>query len=538
MNEDLTVKTRNEADDIGGKPSTMPCKRYAMLASALLATCLSAIGAANAQDAGHHGSRPLTALQHGLRPTVIKAGDALPGWSLRERMAHYHVPGVAIAVLEDGEVVEAVGFGVREAGTHDAVDGDTLFSVGSISKVITAATSLRLAALGQIDLDRDVDTYLKSWHMPATPGIAGPAVTMRMLMSHTAGVTVHGFQDYLPGEVLPTLLETLDGKPPAKNDPVRLEREPGSRGDYSGGGIMIEQQVLEDLTGTPLETVARAQVFDPLGMRRSTFENPLSAARGNIAKAHDDKGAPTALPLGWQIFPEQAASGLWTSANELGAFVGALIKSYQGRAAFLPRPIATQMMTQVSASPHGLGPRLDGAGTTRIFHHGGANDSYHAWIEGYLETGDGFVILTNGANGYRLHGEIRNALSDALGRGVNPPIRTAALDLDMPAYADYAGSYRIDTTVPMDLRGAIAYSFDFDALEVGHAGGALTLRLPEETEPVILLPLTPTHFVTLSGTRQFEFHRDARGEVRAISVEQGAARAYYRRQPVEKASRQ
>lgn len=528
------MKIRNEAGAAGGTPSTMP--GYALLASALLATCLSAIGVANARDARHDGSRPLTALQYGLRPAVIKAGEALPGWSLRERMAHYHVPGVAIAVLEDGKVVEAVGFGVREAGTQDAVDGDTLFSVGSISKVITAATSLRLAARGQIDLDRDVGTYLKSWRMPATPGIVDPTVTMRMLMSHTAGVTVHGFKDYMPGEALPTLIQTLDGEPPARNDPVRLEREPGSRGDYSGGGVMIEQQVLEDLTGAPLETIARAQVFGPLGMRRSTFENPLSAARGNIAKAHDDQGAPTALPLGWQVFPEQAASGLWTSANELGAFVGALIRSYQGRAAFLPRPIATEMMTQVSASPHGLGPRLDGAGTTRIFHHGGANDSYHAWIEGYLETGDGFVILTNGANGYGLHGEIRNALSDALGRGVNPPIRSAALDLGMPAYADYAGSYRIDTTVPMDLRGAIAYSFDFDALEVELGDGALILRLPEEAEPVALLPLTPTRFVTLSGARQFEFHRDASGEVRAVSVEQGTARAYYRRQSMGKVS--
>jgi CubicO group peptidase (beta-lactamase class C family) len=510
--------------------------RFVSFASALLATCLFAAGAARAQDSDRGNPTPLSALQHGLRPTVLKAGEPLPAWSLPERMAHHHVPGVAIAVLRGGEVVDAVGFGVREAGTHDAVDADTLFSVGSISKVITAAAALRLVDQGRIDLDRDVNAYLKSWQLPPASGIADPTVTMRMLLSHTAGLTVHGFQDYLPGETLPTLLDTLDGKPPAKNDPVRLEREPGSRGKYSGGGIMVEQQVLEDLTGRPFEAVARAQVFDPVGMRRSTFENPLSATRGNIAKAHDEKGERTALPLGWQVFPEQAASGLWTSANELGAFVGALIRSYQGRGTFLPRAIATQMMTQVSSSPHGLGPRLDGAGTTRIFHHGGANDSYHAWIEGYLETGDGFVILTNGADGYWLHNEIRNALSDALGHGVNPPLQAMALDLGMPGFADYAGHYRIDAAVPMDLRGPIAYAFDFDALDVGLADGALTIRLPEADKPLLLLPLTPTRFVAPTGTRQFEFHRDAHGTVRALSVEQGAARAYYRREPPKQAA--
>lgn len=500
-------------------------------AGAIVMGCLLAIGAGAANAAPSAEPPALqAALQHGLRPTVLKAGEALPGWSLQQRMAYYHVPGVAIAVLKDGEVVHAAGYGVREAGTRDAVDADTLFSVGSISKMATAATSLRLIAQGRLSLDRDVNAYLKSWRIPPAPELAGAAVTMRMLLSHTSGLTVHGFQDYQPGEPLPTLLDTLDGKPPAKNDPVRLQREPGLLNDYSGGGVMVEQLVIEDVIGTPFETVARSQVFDPVGMRRSTFANPLPAERGNIAKAHDDKGAVTALPRGWQTFPELAASGLWTSANDLGAFVGALIRSYQGRGTFLPRAIATQMMTEVSPSWHGLGPRLDGAGSTRTFHHGGANDSYRAWIEGYLETGDGFVILTNGAQGGELMTEVRNALSDALGRGVNPPIRVVDLDLRSPAYADYAGAYRLDAAVPMDHRRALADFFDFAALDFRIADGAASVSLPGKDEPLALLPLTPTRFVAPDyATLEFEFHRDARGAVRAVSVARGASRAYYRR---------
>lgn len=447
-------------------------------------------------------------------------------------MAHYHVPGVAIAVLKDGKVVQAAGFGVREAGTDDAIDADTLFSVGSISKVVAAATSLRLVADGKLGLDRDVNTYLKSWHVPPAPEFADPTVTMRMLLSHTAGLNVHGFQDFQPGEALPTIVGTLNGTSPAKNERVHLVIEPGTRMRYSGGGITVEQLVIQDITGMPLESVASEAVFEPVGMHRSTFANPLPATPGNIAKAHDDKGAPTALPRGWQAFPESAASGLWTSANDLGAFVGALIRSYRGGDSFLPQAIATQMMTEVSPSWHGLGPRLDGAGTTRIFHHGGANDSYRAWMEGYLDSGDGFVILTNAHQGGPLMLEIRNALSDALGRGINRPIRASALPASSIPLSDYAGTYRADPAIPTDLLRSLANYFESDLLEVGMADGVLKVTEPTDPMTLTLLPLTPSRFTAVSGFAppQFEFHRDAHGIVQAMSVSRGSSRTYYRRQ--------
>lgn len=504
-------------------------KSVRMLSALMLA---GVMGMAGAQAPAGGDTAPLkTALAQGLRPSLLKAGEPVPHWSLQERMAHYKVPGVAVAVLRNGEVVYAAGFGVREAGTPDAVDADTLFSVGSVSKVVAAATSLQLVAQDRIDLDRDVNRYMTSWRIPEAPGIRNPTVTMRMLLSHTSGLTVHGFQDYLPGEKLPTLVQTLDGTPPAKNDPVRLKREPGTESDYSGGGVMVEQQVIEDVTGTSFVEAARAQVFERIGMRRSTFENPLPARRGNIAKAHDEQGRPTALPRGWEAFPEQAASGLWTSANELGAFVGALIKSYQGRSDFLPRDTAIQMMSEVSPGTRGLGPELSGTGATRRFFHNGDNDSYHAGFEGYLDSGDGFVILTNGKNSKGLRGEIRNALSDALGHGVKPLVRTIALDTSAPAYADYAGTYRLDAAVPMDLRGELADRFEFDALEVKRADGAFTVGPadePEESSP--LLPLTPVRFLAARYDAELRFHRDAHGVVRALSVETPTARAYYRRQ--------
>jgi CubicO group peptidase (beta-lactamase class C family) len=474
---------------------------------------------------------PLAALDHGLRPDVIAAGQATPAWSLAERMAHHKVPGVAIAVLRDGKVVKAVGYGVREAGTRDKVDGDTLFSVGSISKVVTATTTLRLVADGRLDLDRDVDDYLKRWKLPASAEVPDPRVSLRMLMSHTSGLGVHGFADYQPAEPLPTLVQVLNGEKPAKNEAVRFKSPPGRLNDYSGGGVTVEQAVLEDATGQGLDGLAQSLVFKPLGMTRSTFESPLSAARGNIAKAHDGQGAPTALPRGWESFAEAGASGLWTSAGDLGRLVGGLIDSYQGLGDLLPQPLATTMMTEVSPSPFGLGPRLGGAGPGRYFFHLGANQSYLAFMEGYLETGDGFVILTNGSNGLALIAEVRNALADAVGQGAHPPLRAVALRA--PPSPDFAGRYRLDPATPIALRRALADNFDHDSLQVGVAGDTVSITAAGQDKPSPLTPLGPALFAqsTLYAFT-FEFHRDAWGKVRGLTVampETNSA-AYYARE--------
>lgn len=507
-------------------PVRRPRSRWLALSFALAACAAQAQAPVAPPEAP-----PLAALEHGLRPNVIAPGQPVPRWSLQERMQHYKVPGVAIAVLRDGKVVEAVGFGVREAGTQDKVDGDTLFSVGSISKVATAATALRMVAQGQLDLDRNVDDYLKRWKLPASKEVPQPRVSLRMLMSHTAGFGVHGFADYQPGEPLPTLVQVLDGQKPAKGEAVRFKHAPGLMNDYSGGGTSVEQMVLEDVGGRPLRELAQAQVFAPLGLRRATFESPLSAARGNIAKAHDNQGKLRALPRGWESFGESGASGLWIGARDLGGFVGALVQSYRGESDFLPQPLAAQMLTEVSPSWMGLGPRVSGEGVGRYFFHGGVNDSYRAYFEAYPETGDGFAILTNGNQGNELGDEIRNALADAIGLGAHAPMRTVALR--QPPAADFAGRYRLDAAVPMDLRRALADSFEYDALQVGVAGGSVELTLPGVEQPLRTLPLGPAQFVQAGrGQFVFEFHRDAWGKVRGVTVSLPEAKsvAYYVRE--------
>lgn len=365
-----------------------------------------------ARDAGQETSDPLEALTENFCP--LHGGNGIvPRFSLSERMDRYGVPGVAIAIIKDGKVTHARGFGVLQAGGSDLVDENTLFSIGSVSKVAAAVVVLKLQADDRLDVDRDVRDYLKSWQMPTSPENA--PVTLRMLLSHTAGFNLHGFGDFAPGAALPTVYDTLNGAEPATHEPLRFISKPGTRYRYSGGGYTLAQLVVTDITQKDFPAIARSVLFEPLSMGRSTYANPLPASVGNIAKAHDRRGRPTALPRGYEAMPEMAASGLWTSAAELGQFVAMLIESYRGQDGYLPQSIAEDMMTRVNPGEHGLGPSVEGIGTSRWFHHGGANNSYKAWIEGHLATGDGLVVLTNGNRGHEIHREIRKAAAGVFG---------------------------------------------------------------------------------------------------------------------------
>ena len=342
--------------------------------------------------------------------------------SLIACMQKHNTPGLAIAFIENGMLKFAAGFGVLNSEKETTVNADTVFSVGSVSKVINAVLILRLVDKGLLDLDVDVNHYLKSWKIKKNKFTSSKKITLRHLLSHTAGLTVHGFPDFYPGEELPTVIETLEGKAPAKTPAVQSIFTPGIKMKYSGGGITVSQLVVTDVTGLSYPEAAKKYVFDPLEMKRSTFLNPLPKTHGNIAKAHDRAGKLTAKPRGYQAMPEMAASGLWTSANDLAKFMKALISSYHGESNFLMKETTRTMMTPIEISnaqkivqhdpkrQTGVGVFLSVLenGET-LFSHNGSNESYKALIKGWLESRSAIVILSNGAKARPL---IKNIAQD------------------------------------------------------------------------------------------------------------------------------
>jgi CubicO group peptidase (beta-lactamase class C family) len=377
----------------------------------------------------------------GLRSAVAIKGAPPVTRTLESEMAALHVPGVAIAVLKGGKVDWARGFGVtREGG--EAVTADTLFQAGSVSKPIAAMAALALVQDGRLSLDADVNATLKSWKLPANAFSASTPVTLRALLSHTAGTTVHGFAGYAAGAPVPTLPQVLSGTAPANSAPVVVDQAVGGAYRYSGGGYSIAQQMMVDATGQAFPAVVRAKVFAPIGMTRSTEDQPLDAARSaHAAWPHDAKGA--VVTGGPHTYPEGAAAGLWTTANDLAKFALDLRESVRGQPGHVLSPTTARAMLTPVKADYGLGLSIHGATARKYFYHDGSNAGYKAVLLTYPDTGDGVVVLTNGDQGTQLGETIVRAVAIEYGWPDYRPVERTVAPLAIADQEKFAGTFTI-----------------------------------------------------------------------------------------------
>jgi CubicO group peptidase (beta-lactamase class C family) len=207
--------------------------------------------------------------------------DSLDAY-VRTQMARRHIPGLSLAIVQNGRIAAARAYGVADESTHAPVSPATLFQAGSISKPVSALAALHLVEAGRLSLDGDVNTQLTGWKVPDNRFTATERITLRRLLSHNAGVTVHGFPGYDVAGPVPSLVQVLDGAPPANTPPIRADTVPGAIWRYSGGGFTIMQKLLIDVTGMPFPKLLQETVLGPIGMRSSSFEQPPAAARAAL----------------------------------------------------------------------------------------------------------------------------------------------------------------------------------------------------------------------------------------------------------------
>jgi len=326
------------------------------------------------------------------------------------------VPAVSVAVLVDGDLA-TVAFGATPTARFQAC---------SISKPIAAATALRLG----LDLDADVNDYLKSWRLPA-PAQWPAVTTVRHLLSHSGALTTHGFPGYAEGEPQPSLVEILDGEGPANTGAVRVDGVPGVMTRYSGGGYQILQLILEDLSGTPFAELARRLVLEPLGMKTAGYGTPPE-----IADAHD-KGER--IEGGWHTYPEQAAAGLWCTPADLVRFFTALREAADGTGDFLPADLATEVLAEVVPG-FGLGVQLFADPLGDRFGHTGSNEGYRCAAEAARHGDWAVAVMTNANEGDPLVHAMLEAVAETLA------VPRTAKEGGGPDYqvwlARHAGEYR------------------------------------------------------------------------------------------------
>ncbi|HYP04710.1 MAG TPA: serine hydrolase domain-containing protein [Bryobacteraceae bacterium] len=348
-------------------------------------------------------------IESGLTPRVRIEGQSVTRWPIAERMKFHNVPAVGVAVVEDGKLSWAKTYG---AGWSVR----TRFQAASISKPVAAVAALRLVARGDLSLDEDVNKKLKSWKVPENQW--GKPITLRQLLSHTAGLTVHGFPGYAKTAEIPTGVQIVKGGPPANTAAVVVNVEPGTIFRYSGGGYQVLQVLIEDVTGKPFARAVKELVLDPADMKDSGYDQPpiASAARG-----HNSKGEPIAGD--WHIHPEQAAAGLWTTPTDVARFLIAVHTSK-----LLPPAVTKEMLTPVKDG-YALGFGIEGEGQAESFGHNGSNVGYRCFAVLYKNGKHGLVVMTNGDSGAGVAGEIVRAVAEEYGWSSHRAVMLKAADV-------------------------------------------------------------------------------------------------------------
>jgi CubicO group peptidase (beta-lactamase class C family) len=328
-----------------------------------------------------------------LSNPVFIEGDST--WTIEERMAHYGVPGVSIAVIYEGEIAWSKTYGIMDKEDKTPVTNETLFQAGSISKPVAAYGALKLVESGKMALEEDVNTYLKSWKLPESEFTKEKKVTLKNMLNHSAGLTVHGFLGYSPDLAVPTLVEVLNGTPPANSGAIFVNKKPEENFRYSGGGYTVMQQMMVDVTGKEFPQLLKDLVLQPLGMANSTYDQPLQAEQMKMA-------ATGYLPDGSMTkgkrhtYPEMAAAGLWTTAEDLAKFAVNIQQTLKnGSETVLSKDMTTLMLTPFVEDYTGLGVFINKMKDEVYFGHGGWDEGFSSEMIAHKDKGYGVVILTN-----------------------------------------------------------------------------------------------------------------------------------------------
>lgn len=384
-----------------------------------------------------------------LPPPVVVTGERKECATLEQEMAEFHVTGVSIAVIHKGKIEWARGYGVRQIG-GGAVTPETLFQAGSVSKPVAAMAVLHQVQIGKLTLDGNVNRWLTSWKIPSSSAAPGAVVTLRELLTHTAGFNVHGFPGYAANAAVPSLIQVLDGEKPANSPAIRLESPPGSHWQYSGGGYTVMQQLMIDVSKQPFAKLLHDTVLAPIGMTHSTYDQPLPAAlRFTAAMPYEADGKP--VEGGAHTYPELAAAGLWTTPSDLARYIIENQRSLQGNANHvLSKAMTTQMMTSGKGS-WGLGVEMAGSPSNRYFTHGGVNEGFESLFVGYEHGGEGAVVMTNAEGGSSLAEALMRSIAAVYGwPDFRPAVRTMVM-VSPQILKRYVGTYVFSPGWGVDL---------------------------------------------------------------------------------------
>ncbi|HEY2472963.1 MAG TPA: serine hydrolase [Terracidiphilus sp.] len=444
------------------------------------------------------GQQRMEQVQNHLTRYVVIKNSTNDQMILLAQMKALNVPAVSVAAIRNGAIDWVKACGVSSLDGAE-VTPETLFGAASISKPVTALGVLRLVEEGKIDLDTNVNQYLKRWKIPDNQFTVKEKVTVRELLSHTSGIGTHNGEIYDPSAPVPTFLQLLDGEKPARTGPVRVEVVPGTKFAYSNGGYLVLALLIEDVTGESFADYIKRNVLDRIGMKNSTFDAPLpQEMRLHAATAYGADGK-WAVPPAKFVEPNLAAGGLWSTPTDLAKLLLEVRREYEGKSHRVLREDTVRMMLAPGMGPsaarhYGLGFEVGGSAENPYIRHEGSAYFQDDMVQ-YL-SGNGVVVMTSGGGG--------GALADEV-------IRSAGIVYDFPDFRSVEHS-----VVAVAASELPRFVGTYVYIKVAEDRDHLTAEIPAGSPPVRLYPESPTRFFVLDGPQELSFILDSKENVTGV----------------------
>ncbi len=444
-----------------------------------------------------------------LRPKGSLRNQYGPPQNISERMVQEQVPGLSIAVVSDGRIEAACGFGLKEDGRPEPVTTETLFEAASITKTIFTVAVMGLVREKVLDLDEDVNVYLRSWKVPSN-GDWQPVITLRQILSHTAGLNIHGLVGYGRDGKIPTPLQVLNGKPPSIQPPVTVDGIPGLQNRYSTGGYVVAEQVVADVTGRPVSELVHDLVIEPLSMDRSSVVEPLPPHLDKLMATGHTWSRQTVK--GRTQVHASAVSRLRTTPSDLARLGIEIQRAIKGKPTkVLSKASAMQMLTPPIGNEWGLGLRVSGEDENSRFWMTGSSFGFVAKWVFYRDLGMGAVVMNNFDWGDLFLYEVTRSIAEGY------------------QWPDYSDTLQPKDKVPADASSETLNPLaghyvtdDGTAFAVWAKNGHLLLKPPLQP-PLKLIAESPTRFFSPVANVEVTFDRAVSGETEGLMIQQSGA---------------
>jgi len=391
-------------------------------------------------------------LENGIRGKVKFMGEPENFSSITNKMSANNIPALSLAVINQGKIAWANIYHNSKFPEEQSLGCASIFQAASLSKPVTFLAALRMQAAGEIDLDKNIQDYLKDFVIPQGKQTVEHPVTFRNIFSHTSGITAGGYQGYAKDLAMPSDLDILRGSEGVNSPAIEVVTPPDESLAYSGGGYTLAELALQDIYGDEFSNIMKKWMLEPAGMKNSEFTQPLLASKSNqVANAYTQSG--TMLEGGWRNHPEQAAAGLWSNSIDLAKFLIEIYNAYQGKSSIFSQSDITSIISQ-ERDGHVYGFIVNRSGDEISLTHYGGNAGYRTGMTINLTSGDGLVYLINSDNGGELGNELLLSASQVYNwkhfEQINVQRKQVSSEVLKGLSGEYKWNNQIDLTITFD----------------------------------------------------------------------------------------